>query len=74
MWMDRSSQVERWNHTAQILCMLHNNNCNETKHLKQPWQFHRYGSEVKPKPRRMSIEHLKVFVENRHLFVKPSKA
>lgn len=71
--MDRSSQVDRWNHTAQILCKLHNVNATEKKYLREPWQFHPFGSEVRPKPRRMPISALKGFVINRLAYVKKKR-
>jgi hypothetical protein len=60
-WMARGRRVEQWNHTSQLLAMLHNVNCTRRTDLAEPWQFHPYGK--RPKLPKGSIHDLKALIK-----------
>lgn len=58
--MADGNRIEAWNHTSQILSMLHNVNCTKKENLTQPWQFHPRGTKpAQAAPvRRVSVDAL----------------
>lgn len=55
-----------WNHTAVILCSLHNTHCTRTSQLiKDPSQFHPYhhdSTKAMDLDPRESVDHLKALL------------